>query len=47
MGYIIGAIVLAIGLKFFFESDNQASASGRPAGSSPSVSCPHCQDLLQ
>jgi uncharacterized tellurite resistance protein B-like protein len=36
MGYIIGAIVLAIGLKFFFDSDNQASASGRPAGSSPS-----------
>ena len=36
MGYIIGAIVLFIGLKYFFESDGQASPSGRPADSSPS-----------
>ena len=34
MGFIIGAIVLAIGLKFFFDSDKQSSNSDRPSGSS-------------
>jgi len=34
MGYIIGAIVLAIGLKYFFDSDKQSSGSERPSGSS-------------
>ena len=34
MGFIIGAIVLAIGLKFFFDSDKQSSSSDRPSGSS-------------
>lgn len=36
MGYLIGAIVLLLGLKFFFEAGAPSSAASRPASPTPS-----------
>ena len=36
MGFIIGAIILIVGLKYFFGSDDQASSGSQTAGSSSS-----------